>query len=186
MDSRADVLGATPMTRAVILALALGACTEDPTQMLVVVDSDLEIPGAIDELRFQVAGDETIRALSAPSDLPHSFVVTPAQSPDTQITIEVIAMKAATPVAKTRITTRFVEGKILGVPIFLSAGCAGQDCALLTCTRCGCRAAGVDPSFFERLDSTETSPTLPPAFCKDASDAGVANDGGMGGSPDSG
>lgn len=142
------------------LLVALAACSRQPTQLVVIVDSDLEVPATLSAVRAVVrddAGAELLAhtfVLAAASGagsgtaLPISFGLAPPGDDDARrVTLDLEALDAASNVLFTRRTiTGFVSGKSLVLPIFLSGQCRSLTCdGGLTCTELGCAAPEIDP-----------------------------------------
>lgn len=111
--------------------LFLSSACSSRTQLLVVVDSDLEVPGELRELHAAVrdeGGRELWSNVFALEDgaraWPLSFGVLPRDGdPDLPVTVRV-----ATPSIERSVTTTFIEGKILRVDLFLGRACTGIFC----------------------------------------------------------
>jgi hypothetical protein len=155
--------------------LVLAACSSKETQLLVVVDSDLDVPGELSVVRA-VLRDEAGKSLLehsfavAPSGtspsagfvLPMSFGVGPRNGDSSlPITVEVQAISTASEVMfARRAITRFLDGKQLVLPMYLSRLCTATTCAASeTCTENGCLSAEIDPS---KLCEGELLACLPP------------------------
>ena len=122
----------------VVLALALAGCSSKVTQLMVVVNSDLQVPTELSSVRVSVANRDGIRltshefqvvprgAKTGPDEhtLPLSFAVTPPEDDaDQQVSIEVSAV-LTTSVARAlfsrRAVTGFIKGKSLLLPMYLA------------------------------------------------------------------
>lgn len=144
------------MTRGLSLlcfALLLSACSRPPTQLLVAVRSDLEVPQAMTavsarvrsasgaegaaantERRFELVGAEALT-------LPFSFGVAPIQGdPAIPLVLEVEALSPAGDVlVLSRTITGFQVGKTLLLEVFLSRRCQPLRCgAEQTCSDAMC------------------------------------------------
>lgn len=182
------------------LALALIACDDGAsTELIVVVDTDLAIPGALDrvDIRVMSPGGRSVSASASfvgaeAVTLPVSLGVTPSGDGDTgAVRIEVTGLSADTVVVTGRVTTSFVEGERRLVPIFLEAACATVDCSSDedTCRLGTCVSAAVAPEtlpLFDgppgRLDGGAPRDATPPdAMPADASPCppGVPLSGGV-------
>lgn len=185
------------MKRTLLVALlALASCRSEPTQLVVLVDSDLNVPDPLMTVRARVLDDRgTERFLldvplsgSSAATLPLSFGVLPAGGdPSRRLTIEVSALDAASSVlVKRTARTELIEGRTVLLGMFLAADCRGVVCADgQTCTENGCESDLIDP--------TTLAPVAPGQEVDhrfDVTDAG-ARDGGVsdgdsrdGGGPD--
>lgn len=168
--SAGSLLGsAAPMLRALLaLALLSTACAAPPTQLVVVVRSDL--PAAdLAEVRVDVIPGEPFTA--APSTqtfvvgagdgrvaIPFSFGILPRNGdPTSRVEITVGAYGAAgasTPVVTRVVRTGFSAGRALLVPVFLSAACRDRaPCeAGLTCDRGECVSPDVPVEDLDPVD----------------------------------
>jgi len=189
---------------ALSLALCFVGCKSDPTQLLVVIDSDLQVPTELSSARVKVSlgplpvGDQTF-SFANPGSLPASFGVASSGDRTLAVRIEITAIGPGGTLFTREITTRFRDGKTLRVPFVLPRGCRSNPSAA------ACVAAIVDPaSLSEVAAGSELEPR--PALGLDAGvelDATTANldataaspdaaplieDGGVpdGGAPDSG
>jgi len=115
-------------------------CAESPTQLLVVVDSDLSVPSELTsvEVRATVSGRSgevsTIDVTGAPGTsctatscrLPLSVGVS-SSAVDANESVEILVrgLGPAGEVVARRVRTGFVMGKRLLVPVFLSSRCRG-------------------------------------------------------------
>lgn len=173
------------------LALAwvclLSGCTVEPTQLVVAVHTDMDIPGQLDA--FSVSVDEPAdhplsitgggRArygvpltLAAPTDLPATFGVSPRDGDASRsVTVRATAYASGAPLFETRATTSFVDGEQLRLDLFLAARCVTETCpAGFTCGRLGCADPNVPASTLP--DWTGRVPEIP------GDDAGVPGGAG--------
>lgn len=151
-----------------VTAFSIGACTEAPTQFVVVVDSDLEVPTELQTVRATVrngSGDVRsefpfeLRPPGAPDDatrypLPLSFaVVEPESGYDDELVIELRGEGPTRDVVR-RAVTRFVPGRTLELPMFLARQCTTLSCDPgETCTEFGCRSEQVDPNGLRQIEA---------------------------------
>jgi len=135
-----------------VAALALAGCDDDPTQLIVSIDSDLAVPSQLAVLRASVfVGDErkwqdefTIAPVGS---LPLSFGVAPADGdPLVAITVMVQALAPGGHVTvQRRVTTRLVPGQSVLLPLFLAKSCVNVTCPQgQTCTEDGCEPEEID------------------------------------------
>jgi hypothetical protein len=154
---------------ATVLAMAVG-CSSAPdlTELLVVVDSDLEVPTAIDAVRVEVSGVTAMSASGSLASAPLPSTVGLVHRGGALGPVEVIAigLLGEVEVIRARATTSFVRGQTRVLPIFLSRRCAGQSCPVeQTCSVGECVDPFVDPVTLEawsgmvpRLDAGACSP----------------------------
>jgi hypothetical protein len=186
----------------VAAVLLPGCTTEQTTQIVVSVNSDLALGSQIDELRLVIrrkddAGEfvtvkELREPLSANDDLPLTLALTRAEngSNTVQVTAEGLLGGKATPVIRRVAVAHFVTGRILSLPVNLVAACldgfltceggAAADDIKITCGDQGeCESA-------ERktLDGWHGAPPFQPGHALDAGapDASDPEDGGIDGS----
>lgn len=148
----------------VAVVLLVAACATEPaTQIVVVVDSDLAVPGELDELRIRifdaqggVATDRVVRLGDGEGEftLPTDFGVAP-RDPEAavQVTIELQARLLGATLFTTRAITGFREGHQLRLDMILPAACVGRPAcdAAETCTASGCADAAIDPATLEEF-----------------------------------
>lgn len=118
-----------------VVACTTAGCADDIRgQLVVVVASDMRVPSELDEVGVRVIGPLESRALdreypldgSGAVSLPISFGVAPAGGdPDRIVTIEVDARRGGTVLFTVRHRTRFVDGEVRQLVIFLSGACVG-------------------------------------------------------------
>jgi hypothetical protein len=172
----------------------LGACggTSVRTEVLVVVDSDLKVPQALDELVFRVQGPSGgERVTSAPlaagaQTLPRSLALVHEGGALSPLVVRVQGMKEAQLVLERQATLHFVRGRTLVLPMHLVAACVGVACGADTCSEQGCVSAEIDPSTLASWNGQEPrlgdgsampdggSPPHPDAGSSGAHDAGHA------------
>lgn len=162
------------------LALFAGAaagCTSPATQLVVVVDTDLAIPGEVDQVSVTVEGPsgamETERStLADRSRLPLTLGVSPSGDALGPITVTAMGRHVGTLVVLREHRVTLVRGETRMLVMHLSAECVGASAPSCddteTCTDRGCEAVEVDAT---RLPAwTGTPPSL--------RDAGPSPDGG--------
>ncbi len=148
------------MTRAgrsvLCLAVALGACSEEPvTQLVVVVGSDLD-PGT-ELLRVEVAaeGDERVVATGAvagPGDLPATVGLVPAggAAEDVRVTVRgygTVPGGEQGVIVEQGSATRFLAGRSVRLDMRIDRACVGVTCGSgLTCSAGACVSEEADPS----------------------------------------
>ena len=137
----------------VVLCAVLASCAaEAPTELIVVVDSDLAVPAALDEITIVAEGPsripKTARALLTDGvSLPVTLGLRPGGTSDQDITIRAFGLREGVRIVSAEVRTRFVEGRRLVVNITLYATCFGVACEdATTCTADGlCVASFVEP-----------------------------------------
>ena len=147
----------------------LAACTEDATQLMVLVDSDFEVNNELAEVRATIRASLDEPALwsldfglrsdadvsSALFTLPLSFGVAPrSDDPDLPIVLEIAGRAPATeePIVVRRARTRFVDSQILVLPIFLAQQCRGVVCdAGQTCIDGACVPFDIEEETLETI-----------------------------------
>lgn len=160
----------------------LGGCGE-PTQLIVVVDSDLEPGVEIATLEVVAQGEGALadRAVLdlAEVSLPTSLGVVPAARADEAVQVSVQAFDAAgVPVVGYLASTRFVPGQTRRLEIPLARVCRQTECEppAEVCRLGACVPAEVDPSTLPRGPGSD-----PPAPLFEgprvAMDAGVVDGG---------
>jgi len=148
-----------------VLVLLFVACAADPTQLVILVDSDMRVPGELDSVALEVtAPDGTTHdaqvSLSAGEDLPRTLVLLHSGGALGPVTIVARGLHASAPVVERRASAAFVSGQTRMIRIELLRECVGVSCAAgETCAAGGCRVETLDPS--ELLPWTGTPPALP-------------------------
>ena len=194
-----------------MLSACLLACTEDSTQLLVVVDSDMTVPDTLVGVRGKVRTLENEILASVDFDLvnserlagqtqftlPLSFGVLKPDSIDVdRVIVDVNALGVTdnneryTLFAR-RAITGFAEGKSLRLPMFLASQCQALDCAEgETCTERGCVSAEVDENRLPETRGNDSDLVIPGPPSLDAgtvsSDASVSTDMGLATGADAG
>ncbi len=156
--------------------LLLGSCAKNElTEIVVVVESDLPVPAAIDEISLQIEGPAGIPTsssamLTGPNSvfLPVTLGLRPNTPGNSAVTIRAAGLLSGTRRVFAEVRTSFIEGRRLVVRIVLASACVGVVCAEgETCSPSGaCVPAEVDPI------------TLPPFI-----DVPLAHDGGVDAGP---
>lgn len=168
----------------VAVACAIG-CHGSLTEIVVVVDSPMHVPDALDAIVLRVTGtdgtpQQGTTPLTGPDarTLPITLGLVPAGSSLGPITVEAVGQLRATTVVRREARVSFVRGEQRMLRLVLLPACAGVRCAVgQTCTETGCASIDVQggdlPAWQGRV------PHL---------DGGVVSDGGPpdGGPPDGG
>ncbi len=162
------------------LAFVAAAC-QSPTQLVVVVDSDFEVPKELASVQTIVSDDAGESLGSEVFDLgtyglPLSFGIEGGDLSREQIQVLIQGLTPNDELLVDRAAiVGFVEGETRLLPIFLARQCSSTDCGEgRTCTELGCASAFVDVA---------TLPAIEPGD-ELLHDAGVHPDGGP--APDSG
>jgi hypothetical protein len=154
-----------------LLTLALACAPTDPTQLVVVVDSDLA-SDAFDAVEVSVlgleGGEQIARANLADGALPRYVVLERRGGALGPLDVEARAMRDGAPIGIARkARTSFVRERTMRLDLFLAAACVGQTCdATQTCERGDCVSPDVAP---EQL--------VPWTGLDGTNDAGMPNDG---------
>ncbi len=134
------------------LACALLGCS-DRTQLIVVVDSDLEVTRELDEVRVTVVGPSGMSAEASQAlgqaegpGLPLTLGVRPSGEALGPVTVTAEGRAAGALVVGRVATTSLVRGEARVLYLFLARDCRGVSCPSgQTCTENGCAAAQIDP-----------------------------------------
>jgi hypothetical protein len=135
---------ASSLALAVAMAVGLFACSPAPTQLIVVVDTDLAIPGELDEVRISVTSDRGAmgserQPLASPALLPLTLSLV-AEGEDLG-PVEVVAEGRLDGVLVVSRLARamLVRGETRMLRLHLVADCVGVDCgADESCGETGC------------------------------------------------
>jgi len=128
-----------------MLSLLLGCARESPTGIVVEVDTDLEIPGAVDALRIRVREDDrvvhdlAVKLTGGGPDakLPGRLALRPDDPADSSaVTVEATALLGDRELLHHQAQVRFRRGEVLLLRLPLLAECLCQVCAAgQTCER---------------------------------------------------
>lgn len=116
------------------MALLCAACSGELTELLVVVDSELSVPSELDGVRVTASGAEAMSAtgsITRDEPLPRSVGVVHRGGMLGPVEITVTGTQGGDDVAQARVTTSFVQGKTLVLPVFLSRRCADPQACVL-------------------------------------------------------
>ncbi|MBI2374103.1 MAG: hypothetical protein HYV07_08895 [Deltaproteobacteria bacterium] len=145
-------------TTALLWALAtLPACTRSPTQLLVYVDSDYQVPQELSAIEVIVrdADGSATREIPLEAGLPASFAILAESGMEERpITIELSAFGSGrSTLVRRTITTSFFADEILFLPVYLTRNCQGVSCGNdTTCSERGCVPIAVAPDELKELD----------------------------------
>jgi len=174
-----------------LAAVALGVGCGDRTEIVVVTDTDLQVPGEIDRVRFVVVGprgvEKTADASLASTPRPVTLGLVHAGGALGPLDVTVIGELAGTEVIRRRARTAFVQGETLELRMDLLAGCAGVACEMdQTCVSTACTSIEIDPASLPPWSGRPQA--LDGAVRDGGRDAGPPRDGapdtGMDASPD--
>lgn len=166
----------------VALLAFLPSCAAPPTQLIVVVDTDFEIPAGLDQIEIAVTGPGGMRIrelqnLDGTETLPFTLSVIPNSLDELgPIRVEAIGRRAGGEHVRREARVTLVRDQTLMLPLFLLRSCEGSSCDTdETCTENGCRS--IDVSLLP----------WPGRPVRIGEDAGPGFDGGMdAGTPDGG
>lgn len=126
------------------------------TQVMVVVESDLQVPAALDRIEVEVRGpDGDVRIaqglLDGPTDLPSTLALVHAGGPLGDITVIARGFRAGSVVVERMAIFEFVPGEVRILRLGLERSCMDVSCASpeQTCATGFCRDARVDASELE-------------------------------------
>lgn len=174
-NARISVLGV------IVGGMMLLGCKTDPTQLVVVVDTDFDVPAELALVRVIVLDGDGAEAARTDFSLdtvslPLSLAVVPRDqdaSRRTTIIVQGFAMATdADPRVSRRAVTGFRENKSLRLDMFLAESCDRRMCAEITstCTQDGCIDENIDPNGLEAV--------APGQEFRERTDAGPPPDGG--------
>jgi hypothetical protein len=132
------------------LLLVLTACTAEKTELIVAIDTDLDVPGQIDAVRVDVVGPTgQVRRANGPlvgiEDLPASVGVVYTDGPLGPIQLTVTGLLGSRDLIQRRARTSFVEGQTRVLWLTLFEHCLERSCPLEeTCGEQGCRPIEVE------------------------------------------
>jgi hypothetical protein len=174
-----------------LLAAAAAGCSEDPaksTQIVVVVDSDMAVPGALDRVTIDVSGLKKAPAPAsadlAKQDLPRSLGLFHTGGPLGPIRVRARGFLDSAQVVERLAIVSFEQDKTLELRVPLSASCAAADLACsadMTCDRGHCVTATQDdlPLFKGTVKGFDVDDVEPPGGDAGSADGGPVDAGGM-------
>ncbi|MCA9608472.1 MAG: hypothetical protein KC619_22865 [Myxococcales bacterium] len=134
----------------------VAACNAPPTEVLVVVDSDLSVPGELDELVITVTHPDGVQtrqstaALGAGElPLPRSLAMVHEGGPLGAYRVLVQGRRGGVVQVEREGSLAFVAQEIRVWRVFLGRACMGVDCPGTTCDGGSCRAIEVGPGELE-------------------------------------
>ncbi|MEE2904364.1 MAG: SUMF1/EgtB/PvdO family nonheme iron enzyme [Myxococcota bacterium] len=159
----------------------VAACTDEPlTSLVVLVDTDMDIPNDLDEIHINGVNAKGVRSrviefkLRAKTEssesytLPLSFEVQP-QSPESlkgEFELYITARRDGKDLFERSVRTQYVEGKRKLLPIFLAHRCVGEsgicedEAPKQTCGQEGCESPVVNASQLDDYDPESGSPSF--------------------------
>lgn len=142
--------------RSFALIAVLAACSR-PTELVVIVDSDLAVPGELDQVRVTVTGpagmsESAEQALDGTGpELPLTLGVVPAGEALGPIDVVADGMLSGSIVVTRSARTTLIAGESLALYLFLARACRGVMCPDgETCTENGCATVEIDPADLPR------------------------------------
>lgn len=150
------------MRLAALSLIALLGCSVTPTNLVVVIDSDLSVPDELSLLFVTVWSENGELAATNHfplGSLPISFGIVP-KTPEDQERSVTLAIEAQDPARKPlfvrRAETLFRPGERVKLPLFLARSCIGNTCREAeTCTETGCAPPAIDPSTLTPIEPGE-------------------------------
>lgn len=168
---------ALTVSRTLACLVALSACTGSPTELVVVVGTDMTVPCDFDRVRLVASGDVDVREVDldladgSTPPLPLSLVLAPTGGLR-QATVSVEAFREGARVVERRAVVAFTRGQRRVVTLTLSRACAGVTCVVgQTCVVGECADERATTSAF-----TGIPPADPAMSCVALVDAGPAGE----------
>jgi hypothetical protein len=176
--------------------LVISSACQSPTQLVVLVDSDLEVPAELAAVQAIVTDDAGEPAGAEFFDLgrygvPMSFGVEGGDLSSERIRITIQGLTARDELLVERTAAlEFIKGEKRLLPMFLARSCAGRTCGeSQTCTEDGCASIFVDVESLQEIEPGDER-THPRPKTDSGADTGTmdtgADGGGDTGSPDVG
>ena len=141
--------------------LVVTGCAQPATQLVVVVDSDLDpqmdlaqIEAVVSSREFSPPWTNTF-VINSSSDIPFSFGVEAGGGPNNEVTIDLAVLDVSSKVVVTRrAVVELAEDKSLVLPLALNASCKNVNCpAMQTCVDTGsgggCSTSNINESRLE-------------------------------------
>ena len=171
-----------------LLSAFFVGCGSDPTQLIVVVDSDLMVPLELDSVRVRVTGpmaeptdiEQSLTGIDAPV-LPLTLSLVPSGDALGPVEVSATGLVTGGEVISRTARTALVKGESRVLRLFLLRSCIGTSCPMdQSCGEEGCTS--IDIPFAELPPWTGTPPRIDSGM--ERMDGGP--DGGRDGGPDSG
>lgn len=161
-----------------VLALLVGACGGDATQLVVVVDSDIAIPGELDQVQLRVTGpamttQTVMQGLTSAAELPLTVSVVPGETGALgPVRVVAVGSVGGRDIVEASVTTSLRAGRSLMVRLFLRRSCVDVSCPdSETCDDGVCRPDAVDAASLPPW--TGTAPGRDAATPDASTDAGT-------------
>jgi hypothetical protein len=142
-----------------LVAVAALGCGSPRTEILLVVGSDMDVPGEIDHLRVRAEGaaadagvDRTFDVASRSDGLLLSLALVADGGRARPLHVDVAGLEGDAVVVTRSATTSFVEGKVLVLHLDLQRSCATRGPCLgahQTCVQGSCVTDEIDPSMLQ-------------------------------------
>jgi alpha-tubulin suppressor-like RCC1 family protein len=152
---------------AVTIGASASAC-RSPTEIVLVIDTNLTAPYDIDRVDISVSGSDMQPAPSIGVDLtmgatfPLTLGLTPAGAPG-PVTVSVVGSLQGSPVVEQDAATAFVEGSTRMLRILLLSSCVGTTCvAGSTCGSDGCVPGTIEGNALPTWTGATPGPPPPP------------------------
>jgi hypothetical protein len=148
--TRAAQSGCVRLLATIALATGLASCGDDATEIVVLVDSDLRVPGEVRSLLVEItntSGDITpVRGDLLGEGFPRTVgIVHGGGGRLGPIGVRAVAENGGTDVVERRATTFFQEGRVVLLRMDLLRSCEPVDCdSDETCGASGCESIEVD------------------------------------------
>lgn len=170
------------MKRLCLFAMLAACAPTDPTQLVVVVDSDLP-SSRVDTVEVVVrgleGGEQTARARLVDGPLPRFVAIERRGGPMGPLEIEARALLSGVPQVSQRRRTSFVAQQTRRVDLFLASSCVDVPCGAETCERGSCGAIDVPPESLGRWDGIDAGIALDAGPDADVVDASVDANAGV-------
>jgi len=133
-----------------VVVAVLSWCSEPRTEVIVVVDSDLDVPGELSSVVVQATSpsgeqSEATGVLATAADLPTTVGLVHTDGPLGPFSVRAVGMNGDAEVVERNARFSFVEHQTLTLVMHLARSCVGEDCgADMTCSEAGCRSIDVD------------------------------------------
>lgn len=115
-----------------LLATIATACSEDATQIVIAVDTDLTVPDEVTSIVLEIRSPEdeleTRTFALAETGLPATVAVLRSKSPYRPLTVTARAMRAATTVVTTTVVTEFTPNRTRLLRVLLLRACQTASC----------------------------------------------------------
>jgi hypothetical protein len=158
--SRARFPRATLPSALLAVGLAAASCTDDRTEIIVVVDTDFDVPGELSAIRIEATSPQGDRKDSVAEGLTRAglpvFVgLVHTEGPLGPFEVRAVGLLGTTEVIERRARVSFVEGRTLTLELHLVRGCLDAECGQdRTCWERGCRSIDVEESELEGWTGT--------------------------------